>query len=204
MKKLESSLKNMVIVLTVVSVVAATILAFINEQTKTTIANRASIALANGIKSVMGDDQLKVVQTDTVGGKYVVFTTENAKGEYLGVAVQAEEIGFGGIIRVLVGFNTEDAITGYTVLSHVETPGLGSKAGTWFQADGKGSIIGKTPAPALAVTKDGGDVDAITASTITSRAFLKAINAAYETYKELKSVPAATAVATEDTKIEKE
>lgn len=54
------------------------------------------------------------------------------------------------------------------------------KAGDWFQKGGKGCVIGLSPADGdLTVTKDGGKVDAITASTITSRAFLKAINQAY-------------------------
>ena len=63
---------------------------------------------------------------------------------------------------------------------------MGAKAATWFQKDGKGSIIGKTPKDGdLHVSKDdksGNAVDAITASTITSRAFLKAINQAYAVY----------------------
>lgn len=75
---------------------------------------------------------------------------------------------------------------GYTILQASETPGLGAKATTWFQKDGKGSIIGKTPKDGdLHVSKDdkgGNAVDAITASTITSRAFLKAINQAYAAY----------------------
>ena len=77
---------------------------------------------------------------------------------------------------------------GYTILQHSETPGLGAKADTWFQKDGKGSIIGKTPKDGnLHVSKDdkgGNAVDAITASTITSRAFLKAINQAYSAYTQ--------------------
>ena len=89
-------------------------------------------------------------------------------------------------LKVLVGFDTEGKIMGYTVLQASETPGLGAKAATWFQKDGKGSIIGKTPKDGdLHVSKDdksGNAVDAITASTITSRAFLKAINQAYAVY----------------------
>jgi electron transport complex protein RnfG len=68
-------------------------------------------------------------------------------------------------------------------LEHAETPGLGAKADQWFQRGQKGDIIGKSPAEPLTVSKDGGQVDAITASTITSRAFLKAVNNAYNAYK---------------------
>ena len=78
---------------------------------------------------------------------------------------------------MLVGFNTDGDILGYTVLEHAETPGLGAKAGEWFQD----KIIGMNPGTNnFTVSKDGGEVDAITASTITSRAFLRAIQNAYD------------------------
>ena len=83
-----------------------------------------------------------------------------------------------------MGFAEDGTISGYSVLEHAETPGLGAKAGDWFQKGGKGDIIGKNPGEKeLTVSKDGGDVDAITASTITSRAFLLAVNNAYKAYK---------------------
>ena len=92
---------------------------------------------------------------------------------------------FGGDLKVLVGFNQEGNILGYTILQTAETPGLGAKAEGWFQKDVKGSIIGKNPSTDnLIVSKDGGSVNAITASTITSRAFLLAVNNAYNAYKK--------------------
>ena len=73
----------------------------------------------------------------------------------------------------------EGEVLDYVVLKQTETPGLGAHIDHWFKdAVGNRSIIGKK-AGALAVNKDGGDVDAITAATISSRAFLKAINKAY-------------------------
>lgn len=101
----------------------------------------------------------------------------------LGAAVESTTGGFGGDLKVLVGFNPEGKILGYTLLEHAETPGLGAKADKWFRMGEKGDIIGKDPAEPLTVSKDGGQVDAITASTITSRAFLLAINNAYKAYK---------------------
>ena len=84
---------------------------------------------------------------------------------------------------MLVGFDAEGNIIDYSLLAHSETPGLGSKAADWFKKGGKGDITGKNPGESpLKVTKDGGDVDAITASTITSRAFLQAVNNAYAVY----------------------
>jgi len=197
MKKLQSSLTNMVLVLTLITVIAATILAYVNSITKGPIDERAEKALATGIKTVLNDPNLKVVKTDSVGEKFIVYTTQKANGEYLGVAVQSEVIGFGGPLQILVGFDKADAIVGYTVLKHSETPGLGSNANTWFQKGAKGSIIGMVPSTPLMVTKDGGTVDAITASTITSRAFLKAVNLAYQAYKELHTAGADTMTSTD-------
>ena len=103
-----------------------------------------------------------------------------------GIAVKAQDAnGFGGKLTVLVGFDNEGTIQGYRVLEHSETPGLGAKASFWFQEGQKGNIIGRHPAKDnLTVSKDGGDVDAITASTITSRAFLRAVNAAYKAVED--------------------
>ena len=100
------------------------------------------------------------------------------------MAVESTTGGFGGDLKVLVGFDKDGNILGYTILQHAETPGLGAKADKWFQKDGKGSIIGKNPnKDNLTVKKDGGNIDAITASTISSRAFLLAVTQAYNAYK---------------------
>ena len=191
MKKLESSLLNMVLVLTGVAVIMGGILAYVNYLTEGPINEQKEKALADGIKKVLVCDDLVVTKIDTVKqndekGKeltYVIYQTADAKGNELGVAVESTTGGFGGDLKVLVGFNPEGIILGYTLLEHAETPGLGSKADKWFQKGGKGDIIGKNPKEPLTVSKDGGQVDAITASTITSRAFLLAINNAYKAYK---------------------
>ena len=190
MKKLESSLLNMTLVLTGVAVVMGGILAFVNHLTEGPIQQQKEKALADGIKTVMVCDDLVVANTDEVtqniGGKehtFVIYQVKDAQGKDLGAAVESTTMGFGGDLKVLVGFDAEGAILGYTLLEHAETPGLGAKADQWFQKGQKGDIIGKSPAEPLTVSKDGGQVDAITASTITSRAFLKAVNNAYNAYK---------------------
>ncbi|MCR5241633.1 MAG: RnfABCDGE type electron transport complex subunit G [Prevotella sp.] len=191
MKKLESSLLNMVLVLTGVAVVMGGILAYVNHLTEGPISEQKQRALADGIKDVMVCDDLVVTKTDTVrqndaNGKeltYVIYQTQDKQGKDLGAAVESTTGGFGGDLKVLVGFNPEGKILGYTILETAETPGLGAKADKWFQKGEKGDIIGKAPAEPLTVSKDGGQVDAITASTITSRAFLLAVNNAYKAYK---------------------
>ena len=193
MQKLESSLKNMVLVLVGVALVVGAILAYVNHITTGPIAQKAEQSLAAGIKSVMGAEDLQVAEPEntdqTIDGKqvsFVIHKCSDKSGKLLGAAVESTTGGFGGDLKVLVGFDTEGKILGYTILQASETPGLGAKATTWFQKDGKGSVIGKTPKDGdLHVSKDdkgGNAVDAITASTITSRAFLKAINQAYGAY----------------------
>lgn len=171
----------MTVVLTGISVIAGGALAYVNEETKGPITEINERNLQNGIKQVIlgsTEGELQVEQPDTLDGGYVLYQTDK------GTAVMAIENGFAGPITLLVGFDEAGSIKGYTILSTSETPGLGVKAATWFQKGEKGDIIGRNPGEkALQVSKDGGDVDAITASTITSRAFLKAVNNAYEVYK---------------------
>ena len=182
MKKLPSTLPNMLCVLTLISVIAAGALAYVNKITAGPIEENKARTLAEGINSVLGVADAKVENTseaeDANGNPVIIYMTDK------GVAVQAiDPNGFGGKLSVLVGFAEEGTIKGYTVLDHAETPGLGAKAGFWFQKGEKGDIIGKNPGEKeLTVSKDGGDVDAITASTITSRAFLRAVNVAYHAY----------------------
>lgn len=191
MKKLESSITNMVLVLVGVALITGGILAYVNHITEAPIKLQAEKTLADGIKAVMGGVQLSVAENDTIKqtikGKEAVFVihkTVDSNKQDLGVAVESTTGGFGGDLKVLVGFDKDGNILGYTILQHAETPGLGAKADKWFQKDGKGSIIGKNPnKDNLTVKKDGGDIDAITASTITSRAFLLSVTQAYNAYK---------------------
>lgn len=177
MKKLKSNIVNMAVVLTLISAIAAGALAYVNEKTK------------GPIEEINARNE-QLAQAEVTGG---------GQGTPIVVSVN----GFGGELRVMVGFDDEGNIMGYKILQHSETPGLGAKADTWFQKGGKGCIIGKNPATnKLTVKKDGGggEVDAITASTITSRAFLRAVQQAYDDYQQQKG-SAATDAETGATKI---
>lgn len=175
-KKLKSTLPNMVIVLTSIAVIAGLALGYVNSVTEEPIRLIKEQQLSDGIKAVLAADELKVEATDTLENGSVIYRTDK------GVAVQATDPnGFGGKLTILVGFDSEATIQGYRILETAETPGLGAKADQWFQEGQKGNIIGMSPAKNnMTVSKDGGEVDAITASTITSRAFLRAVNMAYE------------------------
>ncbi len=187
MKKLESSLKNMVIVLLSVTAISVAILAFMNELTKDPInkaqANILKEAIGQVVPEFDNDPIVDIVKFDNHGETINIYPASK-DGKFVGSAVEAKAPGYGGDLKILVGFDTEGKVYGYSVLSHSETPGLGSKVKDWFQEQGKSSIINMNPGDAtFKVSKDGGKIDAITASTITSRAFLKAVTTAYNAYK---------------------
>ena len=186
MKKLESSLKNMLLVLTGVTAISVALLAYVNELTKEPIAAANAKTLSDAVKAVVpgfDNDPIAEKKMQEVNGvEYAVYPATKS-GEFIGAAVETSAMGFGGDLRVLVGFDAQGNIIDYSLLSHAETPGLGSKASDWFKKGNKGDITGKNPGSApLTVSKDGGEIDAITASTITSRAFLNAVNTAYAAY----------------------
>lgn len=187
MKKLESSLKNMVLSLTGFSVVAGALLGWVNDITAEPIAQANAKTLSDAIAVVVpGFDNNPAEDPEEIeveGASYKIYKATK-EGQPIGAAVESLSNGFGGALKVLVGFDNEGNIIDYSLLSHAETPGLGSKAADWFKKGAKGDITGKNPGEQpLVVSKDGGQIDAITASTITSRAFLNAVNNAYAAYK---------------------
>lgn len=160
MEKLQSSFKNMALSLTIISMVAAGALAGVYMLTLSNI-----------------EAQKKAKQE---AAKLAVLD-----GHEDGVAIETSVDGFGGTIRLMVGFDADGNILGYEILEHQETPGLGSHIEHWFKHADKPNqnIIGRKADGKFAVSKDGGEIDAITAATISSRAFLKAINQAYAEFK---------------------
>lgn len=186
MKKLESSLKNMLLSLTACSVIAGALLGWINNITADPIAHANAQILSDAIALVVpGFDNNPTESPEEIEVDGTIYKIYRAmkNGQFIGAAVEASSNGFGGLLTVLVGFDAEGNIIDYSLLNHSETPGLGSKASDWFKKGNKGDIIGKNPGETpLTVINDGGDIDAITASTITSRAFLQAVNNAYSVY----------------------
>ena len=136
MKKLESSLKNMVIVLTAITVIATGLLAYVNQLTAGPIAEANAKALSDAIAVVVpGFDNNPAEAPETIeldGATYKIYKATKG-GEFIGAAVESSANGFGGALSVLVGFDKEGNIIDYSLLSHAETPGLGSKAADWFK-----------------------------------------------------------------------
>ena len=180
MKKLESSFANMVIVLTIITIIAAACLGAMNNATAEPIAASKKAKQEAAIKAVL-PEFTSVDEADIVNDQKV-FRAYDANGELVGIAVETKELGFGGDVTTMVGFDANGSIVDYSLLAHAETPGLGSKLVDWFKvkSDIRGANSENIP---LKVSKDGGNYDAITAATISSRAFLNSINKAYETYQ---------------------
>ena len=182
MKKLESSFANMVIVLTIITVIAASCLGAMNNLTAEPIAASKKAKQEAAIKAVL--PEFTSLEEDNVNDQKI-FRAYNANSELVGIAIETAELGFGGNITTIVGIDANGTIVDYSLLQHAETPGLGSKLVDWFKvkSDIRGADANKMP---LNVSKDGGEYDAITAATISSRAFLNSINKAYETYQIAK------------------
>ncbi|MDR1645823.1 MAG: RnfABCDGE type electron transport complex subunit G [Tannerellaceae bacterium] len=190
MEKLSSTLPNMFLSLMITCAVSGIILAGANMYTAGPIALSKAAALEKAISDVTPDFDNNPLDEAyhgvTSDGDSLRIYPALKDGQLVGVAVDSyTKNGFSGEIKIIVGFDAEGTLINYAVLQHAETPGLGSKMDEWFRTDkNQQSVIGRSLAGGnLAVSKDGGNVDAITASTITSRAFLDAINRAYSAYK---------------------
>jgi electron transport complex protein RnfG len=192
MAKRESNFKNMIVTLFAVTFIASAALGLVNELTKDAIEQANIKAQNSAIAAVLPKfDKLGKSYSYTPDGEtgnIDFFPALDAKGEKVGIAIKTyTNNGFSGLITVMVGFTNDGNIYGYQVLNHQETPGLGSKMNDWFRNETKEkqNIIGKSPGKAnFTVTKDGGDIDGITASTISSRAFLESIQRAYNSWKK--------------------
>ena len=197
MKKLESSLTNMLLVLTEVTMISVALLAYVNELTKGPIAEANAKALSEAVKAVVpgfDNDPIAEKRVQEMDGASFAIYPATKESQYIGAAVEAISMGFGGELKVLVGFDAQGNILDYSVLQHAETPGLGSKSVDWFKKSNAGDITGMNPGQGeLTVSKDGGQVNAITASTITSRAFLAAVNKAYAAFAAAEQPAAAPA-----------
>ena len=176
MAKLESTFKNMVLSLVIISMVAAGALAGVYTLTEATIAKQEAQKQQAAILAVLPEG-CSIAEPEQAEGMTIYKAYIN--NEWVATAVETSEVGFDGPQVIMVGLDAEGQVLDYVVLKQTETPGLGAHIDHWFKdAVGNRSIIGKK-AGELAVSKDGGEVDAITAATISSRAFLKAVNKAY-------------------------
>ena len=195
MKKLESNFINMVLVLTGIAIFAAITLASVYTLTKDSINKSQLTKREAAIRAVLPPFDhvgLKPIEMNNGVETTTVYKAYDKNNVLVGAAVESSSNnGYKGHIDILVGFNIKGIIVNYIVLDHNETLGLGSKMNTWFKTNkGNQNILGKNAGLAhLNVRVDGGEVDAITAATISSRAFLFAVRNAYFEFKSNMDIP---------------
>lgn len=185
----------MVLSLGIITIIAAALLAGVYTTTKEPISAAQLNKQVEAIKAVtpaFDNDPVSEAIEITPEGESTPLKVFPAKmgGQLVGAAVESySSQGFSGDIKLIYGFDADGNITGYAVMQHAETPGLGAKMDEWFRSpEGHRSVIGLNPATSnLTVSKDGGDVDAITAATITSRAFLDALTRAASAFAQLSA-----------------
>jgi electron transport complex protein RnfG len=184
----ESTFTNMVLTLFIVTLLASTALGFIYELTKGPIEQaklrKKNAAIQKVVPDYTNQPNDEAYQVEVEGDSLTVYPAKK-DGELVGVAVSTfTDKGFSGEIKLMVGFRSDGKINNISVLDHAETPGLGDKmekdVSDWSQ-----QFNNKNPQDFnLDVKKDGGDVDAITAATITSRAYCDAVERAYKAFKK--------------------
>jgi len=192
MAKKESTFKNMAITLLSITLIASAGLAMVYNVTKEPI---RMVQIENKNKSIQ--EVLPSFDNQPYAESYKIPSDTDSlvcypgklNSEIIGVAVETyTKKGYSGYISIMVGFKPDGTIINYSIIEHKETPGLGTKMVNWFKTDKKDqSVIGKNPGiNNLTVKKDGGEVDAITAATISSRAFCDGIQRAYNAYMNSK------------------
>jgi Na+-translocating ferredoxin:NAD+ oxidoreductase subunit G len=184
----ESNFKNMTLTLFVVTLLASGSLGFVYSLTKGPIESAQNAKINKAISQVLPefDNQPAAEKfTREVDGGILTFYPAKKDGERIGVAIQTfTKNGFSGQIDLMVGFLADGSINAIEVVAHKETPGLGDKMES-NKSDYSVQFKGKNPETfKLIVKKDGGDVDAITASTISSRAYCEAVQRAYNALKK--------------------
>ena len=186
----KSSFKNMTVCLFAICIVCSSLLAGVYALTKAPIDAAAKAKNEAAILEVLPDAAAVIEEERTVdfeGATYAYNLAYDETGNVVGCAVNVAPVGFGGPIAIKVGFDINGVIWNTKVLSQAETPGLGAKC---VEPSFSSQFKGFDPAQKkLAVRKDGGDVDAITASTITSRAYADGLALAVKVFQAIGQTP---------------
>ena len=178
----------MVLTLLVVSAVSSSSLSFINQLTKEpkdvaekVKQNFAIMAVLPDFDNNPSEEAYDIKCSDS--DAFLTCYPAVKNGELTGIAVKTWTMkGFNGMVRLMVGFDITGNIINISVLEQKETPGLGTKI---LDPEFKNQYIGKNPGSNnLYVKKDGGEIDAITAATISSRSFSDAVQRAYQSLEK--------------------
>ena len=187
----KDTLLNMFIAMFVICVVSGSILGLVYNATKDPIAAAETAKKTEAIKNVLPEfNELKetMVKSAMEDAEIPFYLAYDANNNFIGAAVETfTNKGFSGNISLMVGILANGTINNISVLQHAETPGLGSKMS---ESSFKDQFNNKnTTSFNFNVKKDGGDVDAITASTITSRAYADGVALAVKVFQAIGQTP---------------
>lgn len=192
-KKVKSSLSNMIFVLSLVAGLSALILGSAYKMTEEPIKKAKDNRELEAIKEVVYGDfannpfkERTTISTADNKGKLELFPARDENGNIISVAIKTfSNNGFGGKIELMVGYFVDGTINKYKVIDHKETPGLGTKVSEQkFSEQFHGINPGKH---VFKVKQDGGNIDAVTAATISSRAVVDAIQRGYDAFNKLSA-----------------
>lgn len=182
----KSSFKNMTLCLMAICLVCSALLAGVYALTAKPIEAATLAKTNNAIAKVVPEfDGTPVEKSVSVAGKNYTYYEVAKDGAVAAYAIKASSVGFGGPLTLMVGVTVDGVIYNTDVLSQSETPGLGAKC---TEPEFHDRFLNLNPKEKkLAVKKDGGDIDAITASTITSRAYIEAVKNALAAYEQISA-----------------
>jgi len=190
MAKTESTFRNMTLTLTAIALAASACLGFVYEFTRKpielSILNKKLEAIKEVVPEFTNNPNDEMYRLPTGEGDSLDIYPAKNDDIIVGYAISTySKTGFNGNISLMAGFKPDGSIFNITVLQHKETPGLGTKM---TEPSFKDQFNDKNPSEfLLKVKKDGGPVDAITAATISSRAFCDAIQRAFNTLQKGES-----------------
>ena len=188
--KKEASIWRLAIVLTSIALIAALALTGVYALTKGPIEKGQREKKEKALQAVLPDYKGTVRDTvivDADNEEIPVHLAIGENGELCGAGIETyTKKAFAGRFDLMVGFDADGSIVNTEVLKAGETPGLGDKINK-DKSDFALQFNHQNPAEfQLVVKKDGGDVDAITAATISSRAYCDAVQRAYDVFMKIK------------------
>lgn len=180
---MKSTLFNMVAVLFTITLIASAGVGAVNMITEAPIAAAKVQATTNAVANVLPEFTNSEISEQDIDGMSIKVYTAKSDAGIVGYAVESmTKSGFGGAIRIMVGFLPDGKIYNVNVLEQAETPGLGTKM--CDEGNALISSIKDKDADELEfkVKKDGGELDALTAATISSKAYYDAVARAHQAF----------------------
>lgn len=171
-KKSSGGMASLIIVLAVICAVTAALLGLVNAVTIDAIAANTQLKTENAMNEVLPADGYEPIECSYVSADDTIVVAAYSAGD-AGWVFEVASSGFGGTVDMMVGVAADKTCSGVAIITHAETSGLGANA---TKADWRAQFVGLSGT--VGVTKDGGDINAITGSTITSRAVCRAVTTA--------------------------